>query len=188
MNEIWNEVVREGIAFPQLELLDEHTGAEFFAAQTCCAGGREHRRDPRAVHPPPQQRRPLRPYRQRQLCRRQRAARAAHWRSAGAQLPCPGPGSGIPHPAVQRRGEKQRRRPASLQKAGLCQAGRHSRRVPKSPRRLRGHYFILPHIIKSKRCGIDAHSACFFIKIDPITAADRTYPSSSPGRPHGTAQ
>ena len=37
MNEIWNEVVREGIAFPQLELLDEHTGAEFFAAQTCCA-------------------------------------------------------------------------------------------------------------------------------------------------------
>ena len=32
MNEIWNEVVREGIAFPQLELLDKHTGAEFFAA------------------------------------------------------------------------------------------------------------------------------------------------------------
>lgn len=34
MIRIWNEVVEEGIAFPQEEFLDETTGAEFFAAQT----------------------------------------------------------------------------------------------------------------------------------------------------------
>ena len=32
--EIWNEVVREGIAFPQEEELDEVTGDEFFSAQS----------------------------------------------------------------------------------------------------------------------------------------------------------
>ena len=31
---IWNEVVEEGIAFPQLDLLDNVTGESFFAAQT----------------------------------------------------------------------------------------------------------------------------------------------------------
>ena len=31
---IWNEVVEDGIAFPQEELLDMESGAEFFAAQS----------------------------------------------------------------------------------------------------------------------------------------------------------
>ena len=31
---IWNEVVEEGVAFPQEELLDAETGAAFFAAQS----------------------------------------------------------------------------------------------------------------------------------------------------------
>ena len=34
MISIWNEVVEEGVAFPQEEYLDERTGAEFFAAQS----------------------------------------------------------------------------------------------------------------------------------------------------------
>ncbi|MBP3618181.1 MAG: GNAT family N-acetyltransferase [Lachnospiraceae bacterium] len=34
MIRIWNEVVEEGISFPQEEFLDETTGAEFFASQT----------------------------------------------------------------------------------------------------------------------------------------------------------
>lgn len=34
MVRIWNEIVEDGIAFPQEELLDAQTGAEFFAAQT----------------------------------------------------------------------------------------------------------------------------------------------------------
>ena len=33
---IWNEVVDEGIAFPQEDLLDEETGSEFFASQSYC--------------------------------------------------------------------------------------------------------------------------------------------------------
>lgn len=32
--EIWNEVVRDGVAFPQEEELDEITGDEFFSAQS----------------------------------------------------------------------------------------------------------------------------------------------------------
>lgn len=37
MIRIWNEVVDEGVAFPQLDLLDEESGTAFFAAQTYCA-------------------------------------------------------------------------------------------------------------------------------------------------------
>lgn len=36
MVDIWNEVVRDGIAFPQEDELDEATGAAFFAEQTHC--------------------------------------------------------------------------------------------------------------------------------------------------------
>ena len=36
MVEIWNEVVEEGVAFPQEECLTLETGKAFFAAQTCC--------------------------------------------------------------------------------------------------------------------------------------------------------
>ncbi len=38
---IWNEVVVEGIAFPQEETLSEKTGVEFFATQTYCAVAEE---------------------------------------------------------------------------------------------------------------------------------------------------
>lgn len=31
---IWNEIVEEGIAFPQMELLNEKSGQEFFASQS----------------------------------------------------------------------------------------------------------------------------------------------------------
>ena len=36
MIEVWNEVVRDGIAFPQEEELDLASGAEFFGSQTHC--------------------------------------------------------------------------------------------------------------------------------------------------------
>lgn len=36
MVRIWNEVVAEGVAFPQEDFLNEETGREFFAAQTYC--------------------------------------------------------------------------------------------------------------------------------------------------------
>ncbi len=31
---VWNDIVEDGIAFPQLELLDEETGHEFFSEQS----------------------------------------------------------------------------------------------------------------------------------------------------------
>ena len=36
MTAIWNEVVEDGTAFPQEELLDEISGAKFFAEQSRC--------------------------------------------------------------------------------------------------------------------------------------------------------
>ena len=36
MISLWNEVVEDGIAFPQEEFLTEKTGAEFFASQSYC--------------------------------------------------------------------------------------------------------------------------------------------------------
>jgi L-amino acid N-acyltransferase YncA len=36
MLDVWNEVVEDGVAFPQEELLDVKTGAEFFASQSYC--------------------------------------------------------------------------------------------------------------------------------------------------------
>ena len=42
MTRIWNEVVEDGIAFPQEELLDEKSGAEFFAAQSYTAVAEEN--------------------------------------------------------------------------------------------------------------------------------------------------
>ena len=39
---IWNEVVEDGIAFPQEELLTEQTGSEFFASQTFCGVAEEN--------------------------------------------------------------------------------------------------------------------------------------------------
>lgn len=36
MTDIWNQVVEEGIAFPQTELLNIEGAAAFFSGQTCC--------------------------------------------------------------------------------------------------------------------------------------------------------
>ncbi len=41
MVRIWNKVVEEGVAFPQLDFLNEETGKTFFAAQTCCGVAEE---------------------------------------------------------------------------------------------------------------------------------------------------
>lgn len=41
MVRIWNEVVEEGVAFPQEELLTKATGEQFFKEQTYCGVARE---------------------------------------------------------------------------------------------------------------------------------------------------
>ncbi len=40
---IWNEVVREGNAFPQTDLLEQKAAAQFFASQTFCAVAVDHK-------------------------------------------------------------------------------------------------------------------------------------------------
>lgn len=44
MIRIWNEVVEDGIAFPQEELLNEETGEVFFSAQSYCGVAEEESR------------------------------------------------------------------------------------------------------------------------------------------------
>ena len=44
MMDIWNEVVRDGIAFPQEEELDLESGSAFFASQTYCGVAEEDAR------------------------------------------------------------------------------------------------------------------------------------------------
>lgn len=41
MISIWNNIVEEGIAFPQEDLLTESTGREFFEGQTFCGVAEE---------------------------------------------------------------------------------------------------------------------------------------------------
>ncbi len=41
MVQIWNEVVEEGVAFPQEDFLTDESGADFFAAQTYCGVAEE---------------------------------------------------------------------------------------------------------------------------------------------------
>ena len=48
MIQIWNEVVEEGVAFPQEEYLNRETGAEFFASQTYTAVAEDESR--RIIH------------------------------------------------------------------------------------------------------------------------------------------
>lgn len=36
MTRIWNEVIEEGNAFPQIDTLDDENAAEFFSSQTVC--------------------------------------------------------------------------------------------------------------------------------------------------------
>lgn len=42
MAEIWNEVVREGVAFPQIDELTPETAEEFFASQSHCGVAEEN--------------------------------------------------------------------------------------------------------------------------------------------------
>ena len=37
MIRIWNEIVEDGVAFPQEDFLNEQTGSAFFTEQTCTA-------------------------------------------------------------------------------------------------------------------------------------------------------
>ena len=71
---IWNQVVEDGVAFPQLDLLTPETARTFFAAQSFAAVAEENGEVIGLYILHPQQRGALRPHRQRQLRRRARRA------------------------------------------------------------------------------------------------------------------
>ena len=102
MIRIWNEVVEDGVAFPQEECLDEKTGAEFFAAQTYTAVA-ENMENGQVLglyilHP--EQCRPLRTHLQCKLRRIPRQPRTSYWRKAGKGLRSPGKSTWLPCTAV----------------------------------------------------------------------------------------
>ena len=68
MIEIWNEVVRDGVAFPQEECLTAESRSGIFCIAELlrsCTGGRKNRR---ALHSAPEQRRQMRTHLKRKLC------------------------------------------------------------------------------------------------------------------------
>ena len=131
---IWNEVVEDGIAFPQEELLTEESGKAFFAAQNHCdkvlwlyilrpnnVGRCEH------------------------ICNASYAVstEACGLRKAGAGLPCHGQNAGLWCDAVQRGGGNQPACPPPVRAAGLYPTGGHSPWDPHERRALRGYLPLL---------------------------------------------
>ena len=138
MVEIWNQVVEDGVAFPQEDALTLDTGRAFFAAQTFDAVAEDadtgtvlglyilHPNNigrcghianaSYAVH---------------------REARGLHiGEKAGLGLPGAGEGPRLPGDAVQRRGGLQHPRAAPVRAAGLRAAGRYPGRLPHEGRAL----------------------------------------------------
>ena len=98
---IWNQVVEDGVAFPQEDLLTEEAGRAFFAAQSRTAVAVTPRRGgARPLHSPPEQHRPLRPHRQRQLCGAPGRPGPPCRRGAGPGQPGRRPGLRFPCDAV----------------------------------------------------------------------------------------
>ena len=66
---IWNEVIEEGIAFPQEDFLNRETAPDFFAEQSYCGvAADDSGRILGALYPASKQCRKMRPYMQCQLC------------------------------------------------------------------------------------------------------------------------
>ena len=88
MTAIWNQVVEDGIAFPQETLLDDVSGPAFFAEQTrlCCGCGYGHGRSVWTLHPSSEQYRTMRPPCQRQLCSIKGQTGISYRRKAGSPL------------------------------------------------------------------------------------------------------
>ena len=109
MVEIWNQVVEDGVAFPQEDALTLDTGRAFFAAQTYDAvaedadTGRVYGVVTSVDHP---------------------------------GLPGTGEGPRFPGDAVQRRGGLQHPRAAPVRAAGLRAAGHYPGRLPHEGRAL----------------------------------------------------
>ena len=97
---IWNEVIEEGIAFPQEEFLNRQTAPGFFAGQSYCGVAAEFRADPGSLYSASEQRGKMRTYRQCQLCGIFLKPWTSCRREAGSGLSETGPQNRISYSAV----------------------------------------------------------------------------------------
>ena len=131
---IWNQVVDDGAAFPQMEPLTEESGQQFFAGQsfTGIAIGEDgavlglYILHPNNVG------------RCGHICN---ASYAVHTGARGrhvgeAPLPSKGPGAGLSYPPVQRRSGQQHPGPPPLREVGLHPLRHHPRRLSDEGRSL----------------------------------------------------
>ncbi len=104
MIRIWNEVVEDGVAFPQEELLEQESGRAFFASQTYCgvavdeSGGKVY--GLYILHPNNVGRCGHICNASYAVSRESRGLQTAYRRNAGEGLPAGGKKKGIPRAAV----------------------------------------------------------------------------------------
>lgn len=112
---IWNRVVDDGVAFPQLEPLTEEGGRTFFARQSFTAVALDDTGEVLGLYI-------LHPNNEGRcghICNASYAVRTdargpGRWGGSGATLPPKRAGSGLSHSPVQRRGGQQRPGPPPL--------------------------------------------------------------------------
>ena len=149
--EIWNEVVEDGKAFPQMEKLYEVTGHAFFTEQTYTGVAYDAATGELVglyiLHP-------NNVGRCGHICNAsyavKKTVRGQHIGKTGKALHCTGKNVRIPRAAVQRSRQEQQGRAGAVQKAGIHTAWRDSGRIFEQGRRIRGYYPALPCSIKRK--------------------------------------
>ena len=97
---IWNHIVEEGNAFPQMDCLTESTGEEFFLGQSYTGIAVGQWGDCRPVHPASQSCGKVRTYLQCQLRGQMGLTGLSDWRKAGTPLYGTGEGAGVWYPPV----------------------------------------------------------------------------------------
>ena len=150
--EIWNEVVEDGKAFPQMEKLDEVTGHAFFTEQTYTGVAYDAATGELVglyiLHP-------NNVGRCGHICNASYAVKkSVRGQHIGEKLVthCTDTGQNvrIPRAAVQRSRQEQHGGAGAVQKAGIHTAWRDSGRIFEQGRRIRGYYPALPRSIKRK--------------------------------------
>ena len=148
--EIWNEVVEDGKAFPQMEKLDEVTGHAFFTEQTYTGVAYDAATGELVglyiLHP-------NNVGRCGHICNASYAVKkSVRGQHIGEKLVkhCTGKNVRISRAAVQRSRQEQHGGAGAVQKAGIHTAWRDSGRIFEQGRRIRGYYPALPRSIKRK--------------------------------------
>ena len=87
LREIWNQVVEDGVAFPQDEPLSLEEAEEFFAGQSYVGVAEERGESNWPLYPASEQCGEMWAYCKRFLCGKARCARRTYWRKACKRFP-----------------------------------------------------------------------------------------------------